>query len=39
LELVQQSVANLFELRCGKVTRLVVYFDRHRAFADLGLEE
>jgi ketosteroid isomerase-like protein len=36
-ELVQESVANLFELRSGRVTRLVVYFDRQRAFADLDL--
>jgi ketosteroid isomerase-like protein len=29
--------ARLFHIRDGKVRRLVVYFDRERAFADLGL--
>ena len=37
LELEQHSVANLFELRGGKVVRLVIYLERELAFADLGL--
>jgi ketosteroid isomerase-like protein len=36
LELEQRSVANLFEVRNGQVARLVIYFDRDRAVAELG---
>jgi ketosteroid isomerase-like protein len=39
LELEQMGAkgATLYHLRGGKVTRLVFYFDRERAFADLGV--
>lgn len=36
---VRTSGAVVFHLREGKVTRLVVYWDRERALADLGLTE
>jgi ketosteroid isomerase-like protein len=41
LELAQMRSkgAALYHVRSGKVTRLVLYFDRERAFADLGLKE
>ncbi len=36
---IQMKGANLFHVRDGKVTRLVTYWDRQRAFAELGLGE
>jgi ketosteroid isomerase-like protein len=33
----QAKAATLFQVRGGKVSRLVIYFDRERAVADLGL--
>jgi ketosteroid isomerase-like protein len=39
VELEQQSVGNLFEIRGGRVTRLVVYLDFALARSDLGLED
>jgi ketosteroid isomerase-like protein len=36
-EQVRTQGGNLFHIRNGKVTRLVVYFNRERALSDLGL--
>ena len=33
------TAANLFHIRGGKVTRLVIYQDQERGLADLGLSE
>lgn len=37
VEQIQHKTANLLQFRDGRVTRLVMYFDRDRALADLGL--
>ena len=39
LEGVARHAALIFHLSGGRVTRLILYFDRNRAFADLGLAD
>jgi ketosteroid isomerase-like protein len=34
----EKAAANIFTIRSGRVTRLVMYWDRETAFGDLGLE-
>jgi ketosteroid isomerase-like protein len=39
VEQLKTDGANLFHVRDGRVTRLVIHWDRDRALADLGLKE
>jgi ketosteroid isomerase-like protein len=39
LDKVPNFGAHLFSVRNGEVVKLIAYFDRQRAFADLGLKE
>jgi hypothetical protein len=39
LEEIRPTGAHLFRIRGDKVAKLVVYFDRENALADLGLKE
>jgi hypothetical protein len=36
---VRTKAANLYHLSSGMVTRLVLYFDREKALAELGLSQ
>jgi ketosteroid isomerase-like protein len=39
LDQMRSEGTSIFHVRDGKVTRLIFYLDRDRAFADLGLKE
>jgi ketosteroid isomerase-like protein len=39
VERLKTDGANLFHVRDGRITRLVIHWDRDRALADLGLKE
>ena len=39
LEEIEAKTANVIHLHEGRITKLVIYWDRDRALADLGLED